>query len=61
MCNEPNQGSQYTVGDAGIYSEMLRYSVPMIRAIQTNSVITALGGADNKLDGTVLSSMNNTV
>lgn len=59
MCNEPNQGSQYTVGDAGVYSEMLRYSVPMIRSIQTNSVITALGGAlTTNWIGTVLSNMS---
>lgn len=59
MYNEPNQGSQYTVGDAGVYSDMLRYSVPVIRSIQTNSVITVLGGAlTTNWIGTVLSNMS---
>lgn len=59
MANEPNQGSEYTAGDAGVYSEMLRHSVPMIKAVQTNSIITALGGAlTTNWIGTVLSNMS---
>lgn len=56
--NEPNQSSTYMMQDSGIYSEFLRNAVDIIRSIQPDAHIMALGGVLlTNWAGTVLSNM----